>query len=52
MLDPFQIELSALLKKYGKKIVVSINPMVVDDPEQKQEVSEEVVKKVLEGEKK
>lgn len=34
MLDPFHEELSALLKKYGKKIVVSINPMVVDDPAQ------------------
>jgi hypothetical protein len=35
MPDQFQLELSALLKKYGKKIVVSIQPMITDDPDQK-----------------
>lgn len=28
--DQFQLELQALLKKYGKEIRVSIQPMIVD----------------------
>lgn len=30
--DQFQLELQALLKKYGKEIRVSISPMIVDVP--------------------
>ena len=47
--DQFQLELQALLKKYGKEIKVAINPIIVDVP---QTVPEVVAEKVLKGKKK
>ena len=59
------MELQALLRKYNKEIKVSIQPIIVDAPRQqgvavedfeeqrlRNEVSHEVVKKVLKGRKK
>ena len=63
--DVFQLELQQLLRKYNKEIKVSIQPIIVDAPRQqgvagedfeeqrlRNEVSHEVVKKVLKGRKK
>ena len=64
--DQFQLELQNLLRKYNKEIKVSIQPIIVDAPREqmgmstedfeeqrlRNEVSHEVVKKVLKGKKK
>lgn len=49
MLDQFQMELQNLLRKYNKEIKVSIQPIIVDVPQQQSEVSEEVIQQVLKG---
>lgn len=50
MIDPFQVELQALLRKHGKKIVVSINPVFIEDEQlQEQKIQQEVARRMAEN---